>query len=514
MAQKTITMEQLKQILQLQKAGVGIREISRRIGISRNTIKKYLATLNNSSEEIPDDKSLAVHAYNNEKIVSDTQRLQQLTLHFEYAQTELGKTGVTKQLLWKEYMEQYPGGYGYSQYCYHLNTFMNNRDFSMHLEHKSGDKMMIDFAGKKPYYVDISTGEMIYCEVFVAVLPFSGLIFCYAVYSQQTAGFVRCINAMLKFYGGVPATILCDNLRTAVKRTDRYEPQFTDICEQLCEHYQTTFSATRPYHPRDKAMAERAVNIVYKYVYAPLRNQVFNSIEALNKAMAQQLVLLNDKPYKDTPFSRRYFFEQQEKSFLKTLPAEPFSAKKTAMHTVQRNYHIRLSEDKCYYSVPYRQVGKKVKVLYDDRVVEIYFEHERIAVHVRNRMVKSYSTIKEHMPPDHRKMKKINGFNEDDLLAMAKRLGNHVLQAAELILQNNIYMEQNYKSCFGMIQLHKTYTAGRLDAACARALQGTKINYTMIKNILKRGLDKQTQLPFDNPPIPPHDNIRGKENYK
>ena len=186
----------------------------------------------------------------------------------------------------------------------------------MHLEYQPADMIMIDFAGKKQHYVDLSTGESIPCHVFVSILPFSGLIFCLAVHSQQTADFMQCINAMLKFYGGVPATILCDNLRTAVKRVDRYEPEFTDICYQLGEHYSTTFSATRPYSPRDKAMVERAVNIVYTHVYATLRNREFTSLETLNAAMQEQMVLLNNKAYKNTPFSRRYFFEQQERSVL------------------------------------------------------------------------------------------------------------------------------------------------------------------------------------------------------
>ncbi|UYQ95584.1 hypothetical protein MKQ68_10770 [Chitinophaga horti] len=126
---------------------------------------------------------------------------------------------------------------------------------------------------------------------------------------------------MLKFYGGAPATILCDNLKTAVIRPDRYEAVFTDVCAQLGEHYCTTFSATRPYSPRDKAMVERAVNIVYNNIFAPLRNQDFTSLTALNAAIAQQLILLNDKPYKKTPYSRNYLFKQDEQHLLKPLGA-------------------------------------------------------------------------------------------------------------------------------------------------------------------------------------------------
>jgi transposase len=366
MAQKPIVMEQLKQLLQLKKDGIGIREMARRLGISRNSVRKYLALL---QEDPPDalmtNKSLADTAYGNDSMVHDAERMQQLIIHYQSASVEVSKRNVTRQLLWKEYLEQHPDGYGYSQYCYPLSEFLKNRDLSMHLEYEAGDMIMVDFAGRKQHYVDPSTGERISCEVFIAILPFSGLIFCLAVQLQQTADYIGCINEMLRYYAGTPATILCDKLRTAVTRPCRFEPGFTDMCHQLSEHYMTTFSATRPYSPRDKAMVEKAVNI-------PLRHQVFTSLQALNKAMLAQLDLLNNKPYKNTAYSRWYFYEQQERSVLKSLRTEPFAPKKVAVLTVQRNYHVQLSEDHRYYSVPYQYVGKKVKVLYDSRVLEVF----------------------------------------------------------------------------------------------------------------------------------------------
>jgi transposase len=381
------------------------------------------------------------------------------------------------------------------------------------MEYTPGDMMMIDFAGKKQSYVDKETAEVVSCEVFIATLPFSGLIFCYAAASQKTADFAKCINRMLKFYGGVPSTILCDNLKTAVTKSDRYEPVFTELCHQLSEHYRTTFSATRPYEPRDKAMVEKAVNIVYNHVYGPLRNQTFDSINALNEAMQQKLLLLNDKAYKNTPHSRMYFFDQQEKTTLKDLPAESFSLKKVSKLTVQRNYHVQLTEDHHYYSVPYQYVGKSVQVYYDKNEVEVYCAFERIAVHPRNTYTKMYHTLPEHMPPNHQHMHEIKGWNKDDLLAQARGIGVCVEQAASLILESNFLVEQNYKSCFGMLMLKNKYGIARLEAACSRALQGTRVNYTMIKNILERGLDKIVTTQHQSN-IPTHDNIRGKENYQ
>lgn len=511
MSQKPITMDHLKQVLQLKRDGVAIKEIVRRIGISRNSVRKYLAKFDIDAEQVS-NKVLADTAYNNVQLEHDTLRLQNLIQYFKYASAELTKTGVTRQLLWHEYLQRYPDGYAYSQFCYHLKAYHRNSDLSMHLEYKPGDMIMVDFAGKKRYYVDEQTGERIECEVFVAILPYSGLIFCYAVHTQQTADLTTCFNEMLQFYGGCPATILCDNLKTAVIRPSKYEPIFTEMCHQIGEHYATTFSATRPYSPRDKAMVERAVSIVYANIYAPLRNNTFNSIKALNNAMHEQLLMLNDKPYKNTAHSRWYFYDLQEKSTLRLLPSEPFSPKKVVVLTVQRNYHVQLTENHHYYSVPYQYVGKKVKVLYDTRVVEVYFDHQRIALHLRKPHQKAYTTLNDHMPPHHQRMQEIKGWNKETLLAQAAHIGVATSQAAALMLENSIYIEQNYKACFGMLMLQKKYGTERLEAACTRALLGTRVNYTMIKNILERGLDKMIILPEKILPV--HDNIRGKDNYQ
>jgi transposase len=514
MPKKPIAMDQLKQVLQLAQDGISIKEIVRRTGISRNSVRKYLHKLRDPSGKTLSNKELADSAYNNELLEQSAMRLLLATQFFTYAAVELPKTGVDRQILWKEYLDKHPDGYSYSQFCYHLQGYLKNTDLSMHMEYNPGDMIMVDFAGKKMHYIDETTGECIPVEIFVATLPYSGLIFCYAVHSQKTADLILCFNAMLLFFGGSSATILCDNLKTAVARASKYEPVFTEMCNQLSEHYTTTFSATRPYSPRDKAMVEKAVSIVYTNIYAPLRNRNFTCLKSMNKAIEEQLLLLNDKPYKKTVYSRWYFYELHEKSLLKTLPPEPFVLKKVVMLTVQRNYHVQLSETHHYYSVPYQYVGKKVKVLYDNQVLEIYYEYERIAIHHRKRHQKAYTTLNDHMPPHHQRMKEIKGWNKEDLLEQAGRIGEATKQAAALILDNSIYMEQNYKSCYGMLMLQKKYGTDRLEAACSRSLLGTRINYTMIKNILERGLDKMILMTDNMNYIPNHDNIRGKNHYQ
>lgn len=459
------------------------------------------------------ESELASLMFNTDESHFKSERYQLLSLFLEGADKELTKPGVTRQLLWREYLEQYPNGYGYSQFCLHLQRMLNKKDVTMHLEYTPGEQIMIDFAGKKYPYTDIQTGEICYCEVFVATLPYSGLIFCLPVYSQQTADFLEGCNEMMRYVGGATQTILCDNLRTAVTKSDRYEPTFTDLCYQISEHYKTTFSAARPAHPRDKAMVEAAVKEVYRTVYAPLRKMVFHSIEEIKHYFFQQLETLNTRSYKGSTFSRRDLFLKYEAQLLTPNPPEPLLMKKGTTLTVQRNYHIQLREDGHYYSVPWQYVGQKVKVWYDEKTVEIYLNHERIAFHVRSAARQAYHTLEAHMPTNHQEARSRKGWSKEELLEKALRLGPLTAQVAEKILATSIYMEQNYKSCFGMLMLERRYGKQRLEAACALALTGTRINYTMIKNILQSGMDKQSSQDLFTP-LPTHKNIRGASHYQ
>jgi len=512
MAAKAIKVEQLKQILKLKQDGFSIKAIARHTGIARNTVKKYLSKID--AEEVSlSAAEISQLMYNQDNAPGKSERYMNLTTHFEYAETELKKTGVTRQLLWLEYKEQHPDGYNYSQYCHHFSEFLKNKEVVMHLQHKSAEMIMVDFAGKKLYYTDADSGEVVACEVFISVLPYSGVIFCLAVHSQNTSDFITCINEMLLYYGGVPLTILTDNLKTVVTRPSKYEPVFTDVCLQLSEHYSTTFSATRPYHPRDKAMVERAVMICYQNIYAALRGEVFTSLKQLNKAITQKLELLNNRSYKGSHYSRRDLFNQGEKALLKPLPSAPFTPKKSVVATVQRNYHVQLWEDRHYYSVPYRFAGKKVKVLYDSKTVEIYLEHQRIAVHTRTSFGSAYHTIPDHMPSNHQHAINIKGWTKADLLAQAMAVGPSTHAAVERILISSFYPEQNFKSAFGVLMLQRVYKKERLEAACARILNGTRVNYRLIENILKSGLDSMPPPKHEAMQLPLHANIRGAEEY-
>ncbi|HTN38953.1 MAG TPA: IS21 family transposase [Arachidicoccus sp.] len=516
-------MIQIKQIRQLKKDNVPIMEIARRTGLSRNTVKKYLRKLgaldtedSTSQMNKISDKEIAAIVYNNDVAAGPTdERYLKLLTHFKYVKGELPKTGANRQLLWHEYQLENSDGYKYSQYCNLLKDYLKDTNPAYHLEYQPGEFTQIDFAGKKMYYTVGNAEAKISCEIFVASLPFSGLIFCMAVATQRTADFAHCIVEMVKYFGGLTLTILSDNLKTAVIRADKAEPVFTQLCHQLSEHYETTFSATAPRSPTHKAMVEGSVNIAYNHIYGPLRNSKFTSLEELNKQIRKQLDLLNLKPYKGARESRRDLFNQYEKSTLKPLPERPFELMYIKEVTVQRNYYVILPDNKHYYSVPYQYVGKKLTVHYNPRIVELYYKFERVAFHVRRSTEPVYNRIAGHMPENHKAMEATKGWNEREFMQRAAKVGKYTEQTAHRILHSSIYMEQNFKACNTMLLLQNKYTKERLEECCKRASNIQRPTLRLIRDMLENNMDKQPTL-FDDEEIalPAHQNIRGSEAYK
>lgn len=513
MASKPKSMDTLLVVLKLAEGGCKIKEIKRRTGVSRNTIRKYLRLLNGRSLSELTSSELASLLYENDFTEVTSERYNTLVDHFKNCSSELKQTGVTRQLLWLEYKESNPQGYEYSQYCQHLKAFHHNKDVVMHLEHIPGQEMMIDYAGDKLSYVNTETGELIQCVVFVVTLPFSGLTFCIAAHHQRIQDVLYCIGEALRYFGGISKIVLSDNMKTLVTRSDRYEPQFTDLCYQLSAHYGNVFQATRVAKPRDKGMVENHVKIVYQQVYAPLRKLTFFSLEGLNAAIMERVNLLNNKPYKGSSYSRMSLYIEQEKQHMLPLPPQVFVMKKKVTLTVQRNYHVQLSEDHHYYSVPYIHVGQKVDVLYDGRSIEVYLGNERIALHHRTGQHSCYHTHPDHMPSNHQHIASQRGFTREDFLLKAEKIGPSTLTAIGRVLQSSFYPEQNYKACNGILMLAKKYGADRMEAACSRILQGSRVNYSLIRNILINGMDKLQDTPLVQPTLF-HENIRGSQHYK
>ena len=317
MAYKPLRMDKIELIKEYYSKGYSKQRISRLLGISRNTVKKYLnAGLSNDEQISKRDETLQGLL---PKIIC-----------------ELGRIGVTRYLLWEEYKSEVPDGFSYSRFCRKLAAYRRKQDVTLRLDHKAAQVMSVDFAGKKIPWVD-NKGKIQYAEVLVCTMPYSAKSFAVALASQKQEDFIEGLNQALLYFGGLPKVIQSDNLKSFVVKSDRYEPTFNDLCIQLSSYYGIELSATRVGKPKDKASVERHVGIVYNKVYARLRDQKFTSIRQINMAILPYIDQLNNTKLQGKPYSRNDLFDQDEKPHMPELPARMFEVKKSTRAKVALN---------------------------------------------------------------------------------------------------------------------------------------------------------------------------------
>jgi transposase len=523
MAFKPTRMNQVKSMLKDLMAGEPIKKTARIYKISRNTIKKYLSIFKSSGLDISQVEEMADETFHRlfyvqpSKGDTELDRSEDLKQRFPWIINELGRRGVTRELIYKQYINDYPMGYSYSRFCRKLKEHRLINEATMRIEHKAGYRIMVDFAGGKAQWVDAKTGQVHLCDVLVTTFPYSSFTHVFAVPSQGQTNFVTAINEALKYIGGTPSVMTSDNLKSYVSKANRYESKFTDFCSQMGSYYTMELDATRVGKPKDKANVERHVTIVYNKIYAPLRDEIFHSIDQINAAFKKQLDELNDKKMQGKPYSRRERFESEEKPLLRPLPSSMFEVNKATTAKVQKNYHVILGENYHYYSVPYQYIGKQTQIIYTNTRVEIYCVTQRIAIHKRDHREHGYSTHLAHMPEKHIKYTEQKGWDAVYFKNKAALIGPHTLWAVQTILDSKHIVEQTYNTCLGVMRLAEKYGEQRLENASKRASTGHRVNYGILLNILQNNMDK-IEIPIDNPQsesqkIPSHDNLRGPLYY-
>lgn len=515
MANKTISMSKLRQIIRLKSEGNSNRNISIMLKVHRETVRNYInqiKILNTPYEELlnHDDNFLdgLFDKHKHRKV--DCVRFNELLEYFPKMEKELGRVGVDKWNLWSEYKSIYINGYAYSHFCRAFNRWQLQKQVSAHFEHKAGEKMYVDYTGNKLQLVDKHTGEVKKVEVFVGVLGFSQYTYVEASISQKKEDFITSIENAIHYFGGVPNAVVTDNLKSAVTKSCKYEPQLNETFESFAAHYNMVVLPTRAYKPKDKALVEGAVKIIYKRIFAPLRDRVFFSIQELNLGIKEELEKHNIHCFKGKDHSRKQLFMELEKQCLKPLAISRYELKKINWQTVHKNSHIYLYEDKHYYSVPFKYLSQKVKVVYNHSSVEIYAHHERIAAHKREGGQYKYTTEPMHMPSTHRF---VSEWSSERFINWANDIGEPTRSIIEKILESKSHPEQSYKACIGVLGFVKKVGKERLNKACERALYYQSYGYQIIKKILTKGLDKdpiQLELVCK---IPSHDNIRGESYY-
>ncbi|GHT51717.1 integrase [Bacteroidia bacterium] len=459
------------------------------------------------------DKEVAAMFFVSENKYAKSERQAALEKLLPELCKRLKRKGVTKADLFEEYRTQHPQGYRISRFNEVLNLYLESKRPIMHIEHKAGDKMYVDFTGQRLSLTDKS-GNQTSVEVFVAIVGCSQLTYVEAVASQKKEDFIQTCEHALRYFGGVPLAIVPDNLKSAVTKGSRYEATINPDFMAFAEHYGTTILPARVYKPKDKSLVEGAVKLIYRSIFAKLADREFYDLETLNAAIRGALESHNSRPLYRREYSRRDQFEEIEQEMLQPLNPLGFEMKKQIIVSVMKTGYIRLAVDEHYYSVPYKYISKKVKVLYSSCKVEIYYQYELIATHVRAVDKYQYTTQKEHLASQHQYL---SDWSPDYFLKLALDIHESVAKYINKILSANMYPEKAYKACSGILHFHKQVGSKRLINACRLADSLKQYSYLTIEGILKSGEDvlfEQETAEANELQIPSHENIRGKEYYQ
>ncbi|HTA14236.1 MAG TPA: IS21 family transposase [Solirubrobacteraceae bacterium] len=512
MATERLSMRKSREILRLKWVlGRSHREAERACSVGLGTVSETVgrarvAGLDWAAVERLTDDELEARLY--PKLPTGTARARPDPV---YLHTELHRPGVTLRLLHVEYLEQHPDGYGYTQFCEHYRVWIGRRRLSMRQVHRGGEKLYVDYAGKKPAIVDPKTGECQEVELFIGVLGASNYTFAEATLTQRVQDWIGSHTRCLQQLGGVPGAIVPDQLKSGVTRACRYEPGIQRVYEELAQHYGTVILPARPAHPRDKAKVEVGVQIAERWILARLRNQTFFSLDALNERIRELCDELNERVMRDYGESRQQLFARLDKPALKPLPAAVFSYGEWKVAKVNLDYHVEI--DHHWYSVHYSLVHEEVEARATATTVEVFHRGQRVASHARSYERARHTTIAEHMPKRHQQHAE---WSPSRFARWASTIGPKTEELVSAILAERPHPEHGYRSCLGILRLGKRYGPERLEAACQRALVVRARSFKRVESILKTGLDRAPlpeTLVEPERPTTPHENIRGRTYY-
>jgi transposase len=326
-------MKKVRLIIRMYTEGVSKKTISEKSGCSRNTVKKYIRqfiALGITFEVLSKLSNTSLEELFKTDPSEPNEKLETLRGYFPEMEKALKRKGITREYLWQKYISEHPDGYRVSIFKEHYNRWRKQSVGVMHIEHKAGDKMQVDYAGNRLEIVDLDTGELRPVEVFVAILGASQLTYVDASISQKKEDFIQSCENALHYFGGVPQAIITDNLKSAVIKSDKYEPTLNEAFRDFTLHYGLSALPAGPYKPRHKALVEGMVKIIYRVIYPEIRKNSYTNLADLNRDILTELDKLNNQLLKGRPYSRRMLFEETERKTLQPLP----------LHVFEISYHI------------------------------------------------------------------------------------------------------------------------------------------------------------------------------
>ncbi len=504
----------IKQIIQQHKEGKSQRQISKQLGVHRRTISDYIEQYkkagNPNIEDLEDQKVLEILQIEAKK-VKPSSRYELASKFIDGQQVNRKKAGFTVENLYNSYKSMdYEWHYSRPQFYRIVQDKWFKEQGSLKLVHRYGEKLFVDYAGKKLRYYDKSTGEENQAEVLVCILPASGYIYVKAVISQEVIPFIEGIRSCLEHLGGVPGGIITDNLKSAVTRVGKYESTINKQLQSFAEHYSTSIDPTRPYSPKDKAMVEGAVKICYNKIYYHVQDKAYYNLREVNEAIKLWTEQLNKGKLTHCDHSRYDQFEDELKELVE-LPKYEYSIKTYQRAKVQKMGYVLCSKLKNYYSVPYTHIGKRVELQYDEDNLCVYYNNERIATHKISQRKGYYVTNTNHLSSSN---KAVAEWSPEYFINQARQQGVNVEKYVTELIAQKPYPEQAYKQIQGILNLCRKYGRDRVNKACEIAFSHNSRTYKMIEQIIvnDKDLDDEGHESFSRA-ISRHQNIRGSKYF-
>jgi transposase len=392
---------------------------------------------------------------------------------YQYIHNELAKDNVTLTLLWSEYCEScYAEGttpYMTTQFFDKYRKWARLTKATMRIKHKPGNAIMVDWAGSTIGVHDSVSGEVTEAYLFVSVLPYSWFAYVEPCWDMKSETWIACHVNMYNHFGGATRLITPDNLKTGIIKNTRYDTVLNRSYNEMTDYYDTAVVPARVDRPQDKSAAEGTVKHTSTWIIAALRNRKFFSMHELKAAVSEKLEEFNTKDFQKREGSRQTVFLNEEKPFLKPLPASPYEPAVWSKTTVQRDYLITDGKNK--FSVPFDLIGEEIDIRITRNTIEAFFHGSRVASHPKpDKRLHDPIVIPEHMPENHRKYL---SYNDDEFLQWAETVGKGTLAVVKCFLESGKVSEQGYKACASLTKLSDRYGHERVELACSRALAYT-----------------------------------------
>ena len=506
-ARRELTMRQMRQMLRLAGDGVSAREIGRTLGAARSTIQDNLARAATAGLSWPlppelTDALLERRLFARAGVKQGARRRAEPD--WATLAREVKRPGVNLMILWDEYRAVHPDGYGYSRFCDLFREFERRLSPVMRQHHPAGDKVFVDYSGKKIAITDSVTGVVRHAEIFVAVLGASNLTFAEATWTQALPDWIGAHVRLFRYLGGVPRLVVPDNLKSGVHKESFYDPEINRSYAMMAAHYGVGVFPARPRRPKDKAKVEAGVRFAQSYILGRLRHRTFFSLAEANAAIGEAVERINAHVMRRLGVSRRQLFESVERPALRPLPAEDHQYAEWRLARVGLDYHVEA--DGYFYSVPHALIRAEVDVRLAERTIEIFHRGQRVAAHQRRYGGRRHGTHPDHMPSAHRRYAE---WTPERLQRWARSIGPNTEGLIVAVLANRPHPEQGFRTCLGVLRLYRGLPSGRAEAVSARAVEIGALNYKSVASIIANNLDQATRARTGESVVIDHGNIRG-----